>query len=274
MNEKKKRIEHKGRIVQKQMRTRATPEQVWDSWADPGKLPQWFTDGAEGEAKVGSTLTWIFEKFGYRFPYDVLEARSAERLVLSGAPPGRPPFLLEVNIGHEGGETVLTLVQSGFSDGAEWDDEYQGIDSGWQMALAVLKHYLENYLGRQRRHAVAMLPAQFSFQRLGPFYREEESLAQWLTRAGRLGKPGERFELTLANGDTMSGEVLADTGREVQLSWEEIEGAVALKAFSMGPQRMLAVDVSTWGGDADDRLEAIEQVMAGSLERLKTELEA
>ena len=46
-------------------------------------FPQWFTDHAEGEAKIGGTLTWIFEKFDYRFPYEILDARPAERSVLS-----------------------------------------------------------------------------------------------------------------------------------------------------------------------------------------------
>ena len=54
------------------------------------------------------------------------------------------------------------------------------------------------------------------------------------------------------------------------MSWNEIEGAVSLKAFPMGPQKMLCIDVSTWGGK--DRLDEIEQAMASSVERLKSAL--
>ncbi len=270
MVEKKQTLERKGRIIQKEMTTRATPQQVWESWTDPAKLPQWFTDGAEGEAKVGRSLTWIFDKFDYRFTYEILEARPEERLVLTATRPGGSPIFLEIDIWQAGGRTVLKLVQSGFGEGAEWEDEYQGVNSGWEMALAVLKHYLENYFGRSRHHALVMLPAEYSFSQLSPFYRDERSLARWLTRAGGIGDPGTGYQLTLANGDKLSGEVLADTGTEVQLSWPEIEGAVALKAFSMGPQKMLCIDVLAWGGKV--RLDEIERTMASSLERLKSTL--
>ncbi len=172
MVEKKQTQERKGRIIQKEMTTRATPQQVWEAWAHPEKLPQWFTDGAEGEAKAGSSLTWIFDKFDYRSTYEVLEARPEERLVLTATPPGRSPFVVEIDIEQTGGSTVLKLVHSGFGDGAEWDDEYQGVNSGWEMALAVLKHYLENYFGRPRHHALVMLPAEYTSSQLRPFYRE------------------------------------------------------------------------------------------------------
>ena len=270
MVEKKQTLERKGRIIQKEMITRATPQQVWEAWADPKKVPQWFTDGAEGEAKAGGSMTWIFDKFDYRFTYEVLEARPEERLVLTATLPGRSPVLFEIDIEQAGGRTVLKLVQSGFGEGAEWDDEYQGVNSGWTTALAVLNHYLENYFGRSRHHALAMLPAEYTSSQLRPFYREERNLVRWLTQAGGIGDPGTDYELTLENGDKMAGEVLADTGTEAQLSWPAIEGAVAMKAFSLGPQKVLGVDVSTWG--AKDRLDEIEPAMESSLERLKSAL--
>ena len=133
-----------------------------------------------------------------------------------------------------------------------------------------MKHYLENYFGRSRHHALVMLPAAYSFSQLSPFYRVERSLARWLTRAGGIGNPGTSYQPTLTNGDKISGAVIADTGTEVQLSWNEIEGAVALKAFSMGPQKGLCIDVLTWG--SKDRLDAVERTMASSLERLKSAL--
>ncbi len=191
MVDKKQTQERKGRVMRKEMTTRAAPREVWEAWADPAKLAQWFTDGAEGEAKAGGSMTWIFDKFGYRFTYDVLEARPEERLVLTVTPPGRSsPWLLEIDIEQAGGRTVLKLVQSGFGEGAEWDDEYQGINSGWDMALAILKHYLENYFGRPRHHALVMVPFEYSSSQLRPFYREERSLAKWLTRDGAVGEPG------------------------------------------------------------------------------------
>lgn len=270
MAEKKQTVERKGRIIQKEMTTRATPREVWEAWADPKKIPQWFTDGAEGEAKAGGSMTWIFDDFGFRHTSEVLEASPEKRMVLTGMHPSGSPFFVEIDIEQAGGRTVLKLVQSGFGEGAEWDDEYQGVNSGWEMALAVLKHYLENHFGRPRHHALVLIPAEYTPSQLRPFYREERSLSKWLTRTGAIGAPGTHYELTLTDGAKMTGEVLANTETEVELSWNEIEGAVALKAFSMGPQKMLGVDVSTWGDEA--RLADIEKSMSSSLERLKSAL--
>ena len=48
---------HRGRRLEVAMRTRATPERVYDAWADPEKIAQWFVDRARGKAEVGWTFT-------------------------------------------------------------------------------------------------------------------------------------------------------------------------------------------------------------------------
>jgi uncharacterized protein YndB with AHSA1/START domain len=123
--------------MQVEMRTAASPRQVWDAWTDPEKIAHWFVDRAQGRPEVGTIFTWIFEKFGYEIPYEVVAAEPGKRFALGGEIPGRGPFLLEVTIVREGGETLVTLVNSGFLDGSRWDEEYEG-SSGWRGALAVL----------------------------------------------------------------------------------------------------------------------------------------
>jgi uncharacterized protein YndB with AHSA1/START domain len=59
---------HEGRQIRAQVRTRATPQQVWDAWTDPEKIAHWFVDRASGKPVVGSIFTWVFEKFGYEIP--------------------------------------------------------------------------------------------------------------------------------------------------------------------------------------------------------------
>ena len=48
-----KKPEHRGRIIRSTIRTMATPEQIFEAWADPAKLAQWFPDRAEGRADRG-----------------------------------------------------------------------------------------------------------------------------------------------------------------------------------------------------------------------------
>jgi uncharacterized protein YndB with AHSA1/START domain len=263
-----KPIEHIGRILRAEIRTKATPQQAYDAWADPEKIAHWFPDRAEGKAEPGATITWVFEKFNYRIPYEVLIAQPAEKFAIRwNPPPGMSAGILEVTISKEGGETVIKLVNSGFREGAEWNEEFEGTDSGWRMALALLKHYLENYFGISRSSFLAMKSAEFSFDQIVPLHRTAAGLQEWLTKSGEYGEVGESFSLELQEGGKASGRVLAKTKRETALSWNEIRGVLELKAFSMGPQKMLCVRGCGWGLNAEKAKE-LEAQMERAIERL------
>jgi uncharacterized protein YndB with AHSA1/START domain len=265
---KEKPIEHRGRSMQIEMRTTASPGKVYEAWADPEKIAHWFPDKAEGKAEPGATITWLFDKFNYKIPYEVLRSEPGKHFVVRWNPPsGMNPGILEVTIAKEGGLTVVRLVNSGFMEGAEWDDQYEGIDSGWRMALSLLKLYLENYFGMPRSSFMAIKLAQYTAERLLPLHRTGAGLQKWLTTNGTFGEAGEKFTLSLKEGGSVTGRVLAKTKTETALSWDEIRGALELKAFSTGPQKMIAVHGCGWGMSAA-RAKEIEEQMERALERL------
>ena len=47
---------HAGRKVSMEVRTTASPEQVWTSFADPARVVQWFVDEADGKAVAGDKV--------------------------------------------------------------------------------------------------------------------------------------------------------------------------------------------------------------------------
>src|SRR5262245_26156169 len=204
---------HRGKRLVVEMRTRATPEQVYEAWADPEKIAHWFVDRAHGKAEAGSIFTWVFEKFGYEIPYEVVAAEPGRRFALGGEHPKSGPFLLEVKIAREGGETVVTLVNSGFLAGSEWDEEFEGIASGWTNALAVLKHYLENYAGRPKTSILVMQPAAYELSGLLPLYVTAEGLDRWLTTSASMGgsEVGASCSLRLHGGDSLTGRLISKT---------------------------------------------------------------
>ncbi len=261
---------HRGRRLVVEMRTRATPEEVYEAWADPEKIAHWFVDRAKGKAEVGSIFTWVFEKFGYEIPYEVVVAEPGRRFALGGEAPKSGPFLLEVSIAREGGETRVTLVNSGFLDGSEWDEEFEGIVSGWTNALAVLKHYLENYAGRRKTSILVMNPAAYELSNLLPFYATAEGLDRWLTTSASFDGAGvgASCALRLHGGDSLTGRVLSRTGWETALSWEELDGVLELKGFrfpGMGP--VVAARALSWS-ISPDRAAAIERRLQEALVRL------
>ena len=260
-----------GRIIECEMRTTATPEQAWAAWGDPEKISQWFVDRAFGDVRPGGVMTWIFEKFNYEIPYPVLEAASPERFVLGGELPGRPPFRLEVTIRRDGGETVVRLFNSGFRDGAEWDDEYQGVSSGWKTSLALLKYYLEHHFGTAKRSFLAMHPASFSYDEIRRWFTDRTKLARWLTTDGSVGAPGSPFELRLQSGETVRGTVLEDSGHEFVMSWDSENVVLELKAFAAGPSKMVAVRATGWGVD-ETRFRTLETNCEAAVARLAAAL--
>ena len=263
---------HRGRRLVVEMRTRATPEEVYAAWAEPDEIARWFVDKARGKAEVGSIFTWIFEKFGYEIPYEVVAAEPGRRFALGGEAPGSGPFLLEVKIEREGGETLVTLVNSGFLDGSEWDEELEGIASGWTNALAALKLSLERYPGRNKTTILAMKKAgDYGYGQLLPYYATGEGLNRGLTTSAEIGEVGAPCSLRFSSGRTLSGRVLARTAWEVALSWDEIHGMLELKGFRFpGVGKVVGARVLSWDMPADAA--ALERDLESALEKLAGEL--
>lgn len=266
--DKPKPVEHRGRRIEREIRIHAPADRVWEAWADPVKIAQWFTDRAEGFAEPGATITWFFDAFNFHISYHVLRAEPGKSYAIrwETPPPGREPGVLEVTLSQAGGATALRLVESGFREGAEWDEEYEGVSSGWTMSLALLKLYAENYFGQRRASWILLRPAAYTTDRILPFQRTAEGLARWLTRSGSPAAIGQAFRLILQTGEALSGRVLALTKSETCLSWDEVHGALEFKAFAMGPQKMIGLRASAWA-DGAARLEAAKPAMEAALDR-------
>ncbi len=223
---------HHGRRIDAAISIRTTPLEAWSAWADPERLTNWFADRAEGLPKAGETMTWIFDTFNYRIPVPILEAEPGRTFVTgSGDEPGPYgiPYLLEVTITREGKNSVVRLVNSGFSEDASRNEEYEGVVSGWHMALATLKRWLERCPEGRRTHLLRIKPATYEVEAMAPLFRAFERRAAWLFPDLPADAP-----------------VLCDTGREVLLAWDEREAVIGLKAFRMGSEQMIGLDFSSW----------------------------
>jgi uncharacterized protein YndB with AHSA1/START domain len=244
--------------------------QAWEAWARPEHLSRWFTDDARGKAVPGGEIVHVFSRFGIEMPHKVVEAVPGERLVVEGTSPQGLPFRQQVIVSRDGGETVIELVHSGFGSEADWGMEMEGVDSGWKLALALLRHYLEHHWGVDKAGLFVMRPAAFEYAEVQPYYRDEAGLASWLTTAGALaGKQvGDPVRLELQEGGTLTGRLLADSGRELLVSWDEIDGALELKAFDVGPNgKAVCLRGSAWGMGAEEAA-AWEERLGRAVDRL------
>ena len=229
MNERE--IPHTGRSIRDEIRIGARPEIVWQAWADPARVPCWFADRAEGEMEAGNTVTWYWDNGHEQMAHRVLLAEPPRRLVLEHDLPEGLTYI-EVTIEQEGGQSVLRLVQSGFGEGPEWDERFDGMASGWMVALAILKHFAERYFERRRTEILVLQDAKFDREELLGLQRTAGGLGRWLSRSAEVGSSvGEPVKIVFENGQTLTGQVLRQTPYETLWSWDEIDGVLEIKAF-------------------------------------------
>jgi hypothetical protein len=201
-------------------------------------------------------MTWFFDTFNYRLPVPIVEAEPARTFVTgSGDSPGPQglPYLMEITITQHGGATTMRLVNSGFSHDASFDDEFEGVVSGWKMALATMKYWLEHHPANRRVHRLVMHPAPGQHAPLDRCFHTPEGRSEWLP------------SIVPDNA-----QVLVDTGREVLLEWREHRGVLGLKAFRMGPREMFALDFSAW----PDTARTFDESVAAELQRALARLSA
>ncbi len=171
----------------------------------------------------------------------------------------------------------MRLVNSGFLEGAEWDEEYEGVNLGWEVMLQVLRLYVESYFGEPRRQIEVIRTARFEWEQVIPYFREAERLSRWLTREGGIPGIGEACRLVLRQGEQLEGRVLSHNARQALLTWEQIRGTLNLSAFASGPKALspgekgLCLRVSGWslppliGDRLKKRLEAAADRLVAAL---------
>lgn len=247
---------HHGRVINTSIRLQASPMRAWEAWADPQQIANWFVDRAEGKAEAGATMKWFFEAFNYTLDVPIVEAEPGRTFVTGGAPQPGPdalPYLMEITIEKDGDQTVMNLVNSGFSEKPDQDGAFNDTVSGWKCALSTLKVWLERYPQLTRKRTILMRPAAHAPSRLRELYATVEGRRQWL-----------------APDVPADGDVIVDSGTEVVLDWRQERAVLGLKSFGMGPQPMVALDLSQWSATGAPLAEESRARLHRALDRLQT----
>jgi len=123
--------------------------EVFEAVADPAKLSGYFTTGgARGRLETGATVTWDFADFPGAFPVKVMEVVPDSRIVLRwGSPEQGHDHENTVTMTFEGledGRTLVTIVETGWSETQQGVDGAVGNTEGWAGMLAAMKMFLEH----------------------------------------------------------------------------------------------------------------------------------
>lgn len=139
------------RWVEMELLVPGTPEQVWDAMATGPGMSAWFTPTTV-EERVGGELHFDFgggaTQRGVVTGWEPPRRLTYEEHDWSGI--GSPgPLATEITVtGRRGGECVVRMVHSLFTDADDWDDELEGFEGGWPGFFAVLRLYLRDFAGQ------------------------------------------------------------------------------------------------------------------------------
>lgn len=259
---------HELNVVTKSIEINAPPSKVFAAWCEPDHLQRWFTDQVTGWPGVGSNLSFKWKNFGFSVDYKLAEMRPDTKLVYKTRLPGVGTQVLSVSLARRAPKTIVTLSESG-PENHKSDPKESGVDSGWDMALSILKNYIENHFTKDRTTFFAMLPAQFEFEKLRELFSTAEGLQKWLTlESDPPGKVGDSYRFVLDGGLVMTGRVLAITHHEMALSWDDIDGYVEIKSFpTRGDNKGLCLRGATYSPDKNS-VEEIEAQIKDALVKL------
>jgi len=125
-----------------------TPEEVWRAIATGPGISSWYVPHRV-EERAGGTATASFGP-GPEMQIDGrVAAWEPPRRIVFDDGEGKSGLAFEWLVeARDGGSCVVRLVNTGFGDGGEWDDQYDALHEGWQLFLLSLRLHLEHFRGR------------------------------------------------------------------------------------------------------------------------------
>ncbi len=252
---------------------------VWKALTNAEELKRWFpldatVKGApDGEIQLswGEGHTWRFRiaeavqhkylKLVYSHGADFQELdpdKLYDGQLLNGEP---LQLVLEYFLETGEGQTALRLVHSGFGADANWDDEYNSVNRGWQSEMASLQHYMRFHPGQDRTVTwiKQVLPEDADITAVW------DRLMQLIQFAAR----DNAYTLQLPNGTPYTGQVLIlrppldFSGTIPALN----NALLRVTTEVFGKYREISVWLSTYGLEAS-KVAALRQQLARCLQQL------
>lgn len=237
------------RSIELEVEVSGTPEEVWRAIATGPGISSWYVPHVVEEREGGAALASFGDAAEMQIPGRVAAWEPPRRIVFDGGD-GVGGLAFEWLVeAREGGTCIVRLVNSGFGDGGEWDDQYDGMAEGWQLFLFNLQLHCRHFLGQA---AVSMLPMA------GTSMSREDA---WAKLCAGLNIPeapalGDRIVADAGDGLGLAGTVVRVAPNAIGLLLDEPAPGTAFLAAEGGGD---GCGVSVWsylyGADAQARID-------------------
>jgi uncharacterized protein YndB with AHSA1/START domain len=134
------------RTIELTRTTEASPERVFRAWTDADELNRWWTTTAESDARTGGTFSYGFEfadasrNHTYTGTYHDVSPGERVSFPWQGA---LGETTVDVRLEPASDGTKITLLHTGWGEGAEWDEAVALHEQGWSFFLDNLVAYLD-----------------------------------------------------------------------------------------------------------------------------------
>jgi uncharacterized protein YndB with AHSA1/START domain len=207
------------RRVEQTVTVEATREAIWQALTDAAELTRWFPFQASVTPGAGGRIRYSWDgAFDWAGRIAIWEPGTRLQVTLPvesghdarGQPdPTRPlhaELTLDFHIEAHRGQTVVRVVHAGFGRGADWDDEFDGVNRGWQVELLCLKHYLERHAGFDRSVAWPIAESAHGPKQTWPLVVGPHGVCR-VEGLERL-EQGDSLRIQTPSGDLLEGTLL------------------------------------------------------------------
>jgi uncharacterized protein YndB with AHSA1/START domain len=118
-------------------------DKAWEAFTDPKLIEVWLTGKVEeADVRPGGRIAFAADEYG-QLVWEIIDVEPGQRLVYREGP-GILPVATEVTVVFEEAEadTRLTVTQSGFGEGVDWQAQIDNVGLGWVQTLAALDLFL------------------------------------------------------------------------------------------------------------------------------------
>jgi len=225
-----------------------TPEEVWRTIATGPGISSWYVPHVVEEREGGAAVASFGDAPEMQVPGRVVAWEPPRRIVFDGGPDA-DGFAFEWLVeARDGGTCIVRLVNSGFGEGQEWDEQYDAMEEGWKLFLFNLQLHCRHFPGQE---AVSMLPMGTTTL---PRAAAWAKLCQEL-RIPEAPAVGDRIDARASNGAALAGTVVRTNPSSIALlldtpapgtAFLAVEGAegcsVSVWAYLYGPDAAAIVE--------------------------------
>lgn len=193
------------RDIQLSVELDASPEDVFRAVTEGTEVAKWLAPEARSTAPEGGQKGRIWVSWGEgmsaEHEIEIFDAPKRVRHPSGKNAETKAPLYADWSIeARDGGKATLRLVHSGFSVGADWDDDYDAHARGWKLMLQNLRHYFARHAHDPAVHLPFMSNVEVSRGSL------------WDALLGKLGcsappKVGDPFRLATPGGEVLTGVI-------------------------------------------------------------------